>query len=259
MWYLCSVEKAENIQHREIGVYFKDLLVTGLGASVSHQPTVGSLFSPQAQLEGIQEMRHPAVKTILEGFEGVVRPGEMLCMSLFLPETSYNSDTQSIVVLGSPGSGCTTLLKTLSNQTSGYHNISGDIHFSSLSPQDLAKHYRGDVQYCPEDDIHFATLTVAETLTFAAKTRTPRNRLNDQKRKEFEQTLVNMLLNVFGLEKVADTKVGDAYVRGISGGQKKRVSLAEVMATRCLLGAWDGATKGLEYVVSFKIIAQVLY
>ena len=65
---------------------------------------------------------------------------------------------------------------------------------------------------------------------------------------EFERHLVKILLNVFGLDKVADTKVGDAYIRGISGGQKKRVSLAEVLATRCLVGSWDGATKGLECV-----------
>ena len=152
------------------------------------------------------------------------------------------------MVLGSPGSGCTTLLKTLSNQTTGYHSVSGDVHFSSLTPDTLANHYRGDVQYCPEDDIHFPTLTVAETLLFAAKTRTPRNRLEGQKRADFERHLVKILLNVFGLDKVADTKVGDAYIRGISGGQKKRVSLAEVLATRCLVGSWDGATKGLECV-----------
>ena len=75
---LHRIEKAEHIEHRELGVYFKDLRVTGLGATASHQPTVGSLLSPAAQLEAINDIRHPEIRTIIEGFEGVVRPGEML-------------------------------------------------------------------------------------------------------------------------------------------------------------------------------------
>ena len=114
----------------------------------------------------------------------------------------------------------------------------------------MDKHYRGDLQFCPEDDVHFPTLTVEETLRFASKTRAPRNRAPGRSRKDFERLTVDVLMSVFGLRAQKNTKVGDAWVRGVSGGQKKRVSLAEVMATRCLLGAWDGATRGLEYVLS---------
>lgn len=57
-----------------------------------------------------------------------------------------------VVVLGSPGSGCSTFLKTLANQRGEYHSVEGEVHYDSLSPQDIAKHYRGDVTYCPEDD-----------------------------------------------------------------------------------------------------------
>jgi ATP-binding cassette, subfamily G (WHITE), member 2, SNQ2 len=205
------------------------------------------MFNPKATLAAIQEARHPAVRAILDGFNGVVRPGEMLRMSLFQIFIHCVLTRKFCpVVLGRPGAGCTSLLKTLSNQTSEFHGISGDIHFSSLSPDMIAKHYRGDVQYCPEDDVHFPTLTVGETLRFASKTRAPRNRLDGRKRKDYEKTAVEVLMNVFGLREQKNTKVGDAWVRGVSGGQKKRVSLAEVMATRCLLGAWDGATRGLE-------------
>ena len=69
--------------HRELGVYFKDLHVTGLGASASHQPTVGSMINPANVLHGVNDIRHPAVRNILQGFNGVVRPGEMLCASFF--------------------------------------------------------------------------------------------------------------------------------------------------------------------------------
>jgi ABC-type multidrug transport system ATPase subunit len=57
-----------------------------------------------------------------------------------------------VVVLGRPGSGCSTFLKTLANQRGEYHAVAGEVHYDSLSPDDIAKHYRGDVTYCPEDD-----------------------------------------------------------------------------------------------------------
>ena len=72
------MDKAENIQTRELGVMFQDLRVIGIGASVSYQPTVGSIFDIKAHLQAIQEIRHPATRDLLTGFEGVVRPGEML-------------------------------------------------------------------------------------------------------------------------------------------------------------------------------------
>ena len=66
------------IQSRELGVLFKDLHVVGLGAAASFQPTFGSTFNPKAILENIQTLRHPPLRDILTGFEGLVRPGEML-------------------------------------------------------------------------------------------------------------------------------------------------------------------------------------
>lgn len=60
--------------------------------------------------------------------------------------------------------------------------------------------------------------------------------------------MVDVLLTIFGLKHVRKTKVGDAWVRGVSGGQKKRVSLGEALATRSLVNCWDNSTRGLEYV-----------
>ena len=63
------------------------------------------------------------------------------------------------VVLGSPGSGCSTFLKTLANQRAEYHVVEGEVHYDTLSPEDVSKHFRGDVTYCPEDDVYFPTLS----------------------------------------------------------------------------------------------------
>jgi ATP-binding cassette, subfamily G (WHITE), member 2, SNQ2 len=57
---------------------FKDLHVVGLGAAASYQTTFGSFFNPMVILEKIRTLRHPPLRDILTGFEGVVRPGQML-------------------------------------------------------------------------------------------------------------------------------------------------------------------------------------
>lgn len=150
-----------------------------------------------------------------------------------------------LVVLGRPGSGCSTLLKTLANQRGEYHAVEGDIYYDSISPADLRKHYRGDVQYCPEDDVHFPTLTVNQTLDFAATTRTPRGRAG-KTRKEFTGILTTVLTTIFGLRHARQTPVGDAAIRGVSGGEKKRVSIAEALATRSCIGAWDKSVSYIE-------------
>ncbi|KDQ56593.1 hypothetical protein JAAARDRAFT_58879 [Jaapia argillacea MUCL 33604] len=228
---------------RSLGVLFENLRVTGLGAQASYQPTFGSTLNPIRFFEAIQGIRHPAVRDILSGFEGVVRPGEML------------------LVLGRPGAGCSTLLKTLANQHQEYHSVSGEIHYDSFSPRAIYNHHRGDVQYCPEDDVLFPTLTVEETLTFAVRSRAPRTRPSAEgedggkiSRREYEKSVVEVLLSVFGLGGVRGTLVGDAAIRGISGGEKKRVSIAESLATKSLVNAWDNSTRGLDSSTALEFV-----
>lgn len=57
---------------------FNDLLVRGVGTSSSYQPTLGSILNPLTMLEEIKNARHPPLRDIISGFEGVVKPGEML-------------------------------------------------------------------------------------------------------------------------------------------------------------------------------------
>ncbi|KAK7025542.1 ATP-binding cassette transporter snq2 [Paramarasmius palmivorus] len=216
-----------DLKSREIGVMFENLRVVGLGSSSSYQPTFGSLFNPVDMLEKIQNLRHPTTKDILSDFEGVVKPGEML------------------LVLGRPGAGCSTFLKTLANQREEYHAIEGEVHYHSFTPNEIRKRFRGDVLFCPEDDLHFPTLTVEQTIKFAARMRAPRDRLGSS-REEYVNDMTNTLLSLFGLNEVRHTLVGDAAVRGVSGGQKKRVSICEVLATRPRLVSWDNSTRGLD-------------
>lgn len=94
-------------------------------------------------------------------------------------------------------------------------------------------------------DVHFPHLTVEETLKFAIACRTPRLRLSGT-RKDFQNNWAETLATVFGLRHTLKTKVGNDFVRGVSGGERKRVSIAEALAARGSVYCWDNATRGLD-------------
>ena len=85
--------------------------------------------------------------------------------------SSLEPNDTNAVVLGRPGAGCTTFLQTMSShlpQNSGLRT-NGTLQYDSL-PSPLPATYIADLQYCPEADVHLPTLTVEETLAFAART-----------------------------------------------------------------------------------------
>lgn len=178
-------------------------------------------------------------KTILHNFHGYVKPGEML------------------LVLGRPGAGCSTMLRALANQTGGFAAVDGSVTYGGIAAKEMSKHYRGEVSYVPSDDVHFPTLTVKQTLEFALKNKT-------QKRFRGEVALyLNAFLKMFGIAHTVNTLVGDPYTRGVSGGERKRVSIAEVLATKSSVVCWDNSTRGLDaataadYVKSLRIMTDV--
>lgn len=83
------------------------------------------------------------------------------------------------------------------------------------------------------DDIHFPTLTVNETMKFALQNKMPRERPEHVgKNGDFVQDMRKKILDSLGIGHTQNTLVGNEFIRGVSGGERKRVSLAEVMATQ---------------------------
>lgn len=171
-----------------------------------------------------------------------------------------------MLVLGRPGSGCTTFLKAVSNKRGSYKSVDGEVFYGSMNATE-AQSYRGSILYNSEgiradlieyakisitdiliDDIHFPTLTVGQTLRFALKTRVARH--IQTKGKGSPMKHVHELLNVFstalGISHTKSTLVGNEFVRGVSGGERKRVSIAEVMAAQGSITCWDNSTRGLD-------------
>jgi ABC-type multidrug transport system ATPase subunit len=110
----------------------------------------------------------------------------------------------------------------------------------------MHKAFRGEVVYQAEEDVHFPHLTVGQTLQFAALARTPQTRLPGVSRKLYATHLKNVVMAVFGISHTVNTKVGNDFVRGVSGGERKRVSIAEVTLSQSPIQCWDNSTRGLD-------------
>jgi ATP-binding cassette, subfamily G (WHITE), member 2, PDR len=180
-----------------------------------------------------------------------------------------------LVVLGRPGSGCSTLLKTISGETDGFFvDSQSHVNYQGISMKQMHNDWRGECIYQAEVDIHFPQLTVGQTLEFAAQARgmivptfphitrdslyysaryngsplwrdpsqcsnfhcqrsvhwhavAPRNRIPGVTREQYAKHMRDVIMAVFGLGHTLNTKVGNDFVRGISGGERKRVSIAE--------------------------------
>ena len=117
--------------------------------------------------------------------------------------------------------------------------------------------FRGEIIYQAETDVHFPQLTVGQTLLFAALARTPKNRLPGVSRMLYAQQLRDVVMAIFGIYHTMDTKVGNDFIRGVSGGERKRVSIAEVTLNQSAIQCWDNSTRGLDSATALEF-ARIL-
>lgn len=102
------------------------------------------------------------------------------------------------VVLGRPGAGCSTFLKTVAAQTYGFHvDKNSIISYDGLTPDEINKNYRGEVIFSAEMDNHFPHLSVGQTLQFAALSRTPQNRFPDIDRNTYAKHMAQVSTHFF--------------------------------------------------------------
>ena len=246
-----KLEEETGIREKQIGVMWDRLTVRGLGGAKIFVPTFPdafanfALFPVRRIMAALGVGRKGQEVDILRDFRGVIKPGEM------------------VLVLGKPGSGCTTFLKVIANQRLGYTSIDGDVSYGPFSSGKFEKRYRGEAVYCQENDVHLPTLTVGQTLGFALETKVPGKRPGGISAAEFKEKVVNTLLRMFKIEHTKGTIVGNSFVRGISGGERKRVSIAEMMVTGAAVTSHDNSTRGLDastafdYAKSLRIITNI--
>ena len=176
-------------------------------------------------------------------------------LSLDLPSGSV------MAIMGGSGSGKTTLLNVLASKISSGLTHSGEISYileadknnvddsSSEASFDLNATYKENVTlaYVPQQDVLCSRLTCRETLMYAADLKLDASKV--------EKTLiVNQLIDELGLKDCADTLVGDNSHRGLSGGEKRRLSMGTQMVSNPSVMFLDEPTTGLDAYSAYLVV-----
>ncbi|KAF2137562.1 uncharacterized protein K452DRAFT_312182 [Aplosporella prunicola CBS 121167] len=219
----------EKYPERTAGIAYKNMNVYGFGNATDHQKSVGNvLLDIPGTVRSLFKIGQRRID-ILRDFEGLVEAGEML------------------VVLGPPGSGCTTLLKSIAGETHGFEIEPGSyINYQGISAKDMHKNFRGEAIYTAEVDVHFPNMTVGDTLAFAARARAHREPPGGVDKWTHANHMRDVVMAMYGISHTINTRVGNDFIRGVSGGERKRVSIAEATLSHAPLQCWDNSTRGLD-------------
>nr|KJB76000.1 hypothetical protein B456_012G067200 [Gossypium raimondii] len=155
-------------------------------------------------------------------------------------------DGEILAVLGASGSGKSTLIDALANRIAK-GSLKGNV---TLNGETLESRMLKVISaYVMQDDLLFPMLTVEETLMFAAEFRLPRT-LSKSKKKMRVQVLIDQL----GLRNAAKTIIGDEGHRGVSGGERRRVSIGIDIIHDPIILFLDEPTSGLDSTSAFMVV-----
>ncbi|CAI0420675.1 unnamed protein product [Linum tenue] len=198
--------------------------------------------------------------TILNDVSGVIKPGRMT------------------LLLGPPSSGKTSLLLALAGRLDPNLKVSGRVTYNGHDMHEFVPQRTS--AYVSQHDLHMGELTVRETLAFAARVQgvgSLRDLLEELARREKAASIIpdpdvddfmkasatqglasivvtDYVLKILGLEGCADTLVGNEMIRGISGGQKKRVTTGELLVGPAKTMFMDEISTGLDSSTTFQIV-----
>ncbi|KAK2437329.1 ABC transporter G family member [Trifolium repens] len=169
-------------------------------------------------------------KSILDGLTGYAKPGQLLA------------------IMGPSGCGKSTLLDALAGRLASNTRQSGEILING-NKQALAY---GTSAYVTQDDTLLTTLTVKEAVYYSAQLQLPNTMSKEEKKEGADFTIKEM-----GLQDAINTRIGGWGVKGISGGQKRRVSISIEILTRPRLLFLDEPTSGLDSAASYYVMKRI--
>ncbi|ETM03484.1 hypothetical protein L917_00308 [Phytophthora nicotianae] len=194
-------------------------------------------------------------KEILKGVSGRFTPGKIT------------------LLLGQPGSGKSALMKILSGRFPMTKNITleGDVSFNNVPREQIEDRLAQFVSYVNQRDKHFPTLTVKETLEFAHTfcggkllehghgmldmgSSAHRDVAALEEMKKIFAHYPEVVIQQLGLQICQDTVVGDNMLRGISGGERKRVTTGEMEFGMKYVSLMDEITTGLDAAAAYDIV-----
>lgn len=223
---------ADEMPSMEICV--ENLSVSAQAAQVAQEetgiPTVLSALRSMVHLHSTSSVQH---KTILRDVSMHVKPRAFT------------------LVLGRPGSGKSTLLKALGGQLPTAVDVDGTITFDGIQQKDLPPNFPHFIGYVGQQDDHFATLTVKETFQFSYEFAGGDSNADEG---SSLQLTPDQVIDSLGLSHCQDTILGDAVLRGVSGGERKRVTLGEGLLGRQRVLLLDEISTGLDAATTLDII-----
>lgn len=189
--------------------------------------TAPSPFSLEAILHKNRKQDGPTSKQILHSVSASMPAGTLTA------------------IIGGSGSGKTTLLNTVAERvTSARLSFGGSTKFNGM---DGVRSIRS--AYVMQQDILLPTLTVRETLRYAADLRLPPPTTQEERRKVVEEVILEL-----GLKECADTRIGNSQHKGCSGGEKRRTSIGVQLLSNPSVLFLDEPTTGLDATSAFQLV-----
>ncbi|XP_058201487.1 pleiotropic drug resistance protein 3-like [Rhododendron vialii] len=201
--------------------------------------------------------------SVLKGVSGIIKPSRLT------------------LLLGPPSCGKTTLLLALAGQLNQSHKVKGEISYNGYRLDEFAPQKTS--AYISQYDLHIPEMTVRETIDFSARCQGVGSKaeiMMEVIKREKEAGIVpdsdidtymkataiagqqrtlqtDYILQILGLDSCADVVVGDAMKRGISGGQKKRLTTGEMIVGPTKVLLMDEISTGLDSSTTFQIVTYL--
>ncbi|OCK83730.1 P-loop containing nucleoside triphosphate hydrolase protein [Lepidopterella palustris CBS 459.81] len=205
-----------------------DVRIRNLSVTVDESPRrPTALVSALARKRGKLQSENRHVKTILDDISADMPSGTLTA------------------IIGGSGSGKTSMLNVMSRRMhsrrldiSGTTSFNGGDDFASVRSA-----------YVMQQDVLLPTLTVRETLRYAADLRLPSSVNREERRRVVEETILEL-----GLKEAADTRIGNHAHRGCSGGEKRRTSIGVQLLANPSVLFLDEPTTGLDATSAFQLV-----
>ncbi|MCL7037884.1 hypothetical protein MKW94_014202 [Papaver nudicaule] len=223
------------------------------------------------------------VANFVEGFLSFLRilPSRKKPLRILNDISGIIKPCRLTLLLGPPSSGKTTLLLALAGKLDTNLKVSGKVTYNGHEMDEFVPQRTS--AYISQYDLHIGEMTVRETLAFSARCQgagTGYDMLSELSRREKianikpdpdidvymkaaalegqeASVVTDYILKILGLEICADTMLGDEMVRGVSGGQKKRVTTGEMLVGPARALFMDEISTGLDSSTTFQIVNSI--
>ncbi|CAL4948796.1 unnamed protein product [Urochloa decumbens] len=228
---------------------------------------------------GLPTVLNSIVNTVEEAANALhLLPSRKRTMPILHDVSGIIKPRRMTLLLGPPGSGKTTLLLALAGRLDKDLKVTGKVTYNGHEMTEFVP--ERTAAYISQHDLHIGEMTVRETLAFSARCQGVGSRfdmLTELSRREKAANIkpdadidafmkasamggqeanvvTDYILKILGLEICADTMVGDEMLRGISGGQRKRVTTGEMLVGPARALFMDEISTGLDSSTTFQIV-----